>query len=118
MIDDVIKLVSVSYTKDKYGNQKPVRTERQVFCKVGSVGRSEFYQAAQMDLKPEYVFTLSSYMDYQGEPELLYEDWTGTEKLYSIIRTYRPQNADRLEITAEQKVGRHGDSNGADGSDS
>lgn len=118
MIDDVIKLVSVRYVKDRFGNQKPVRTPRQVFCKVGNVGRSEFYQAAQAGLKPEYIFTLSHYIDYEGEPELLYTDRDGKEKLYSIVRVYRPANSDRLEITAELKVGINADSDKPDGSDS
>lgn len=117
-MDDVIKLVSISYTKDSYGNQKPVRTEREVFCKVQSVGRSEFYQAAQTDLHPSYVFVLSHYMDYLGETEILYKDWTGTEKNYVVMRTYRPQDSDILEITAEEVVGRNGQRNGSDIEDS
>lgn len=107
-MDDVIKLISISYIKDSYGNQKQIRTEKQVFCKVGSVGRSEFYQAAQADMHPTCTFTLSHYMDYSGEREVLYTDWTGAEKNYVVTRTYRLPNSDKLEITAEERIGRDG----------
>lgn len=103
-MDDVIKLISVTgYTYDSYGNEILTETERQVFCQVLSVGRTEFYQAAQYDMHPEYRFRLSHYRDYLGEKELLYKDWTGTEKRYDVIRTYR--DGDAIEITAEERIG-------------
>lgn len=102
-MDDVIKLLSSTYTFDEYGNQVETTTERQVFCKVESVGRTEFYQAAQNDMHPTYMFVISHYMDYMGEKECLYTDWTGEEKRYVITRTYRID--DRIELTAEEKVG-------------
>lgn len=107
-MDDVIKLVTSSYTKDAFGNQIPSRTTRQVFCKVRSVGRSEFYQAAQTGLHPEYVFVLSNYRDYLGETEVLYTDWTNTEKNFVVTRTYRIPDSDELEITVEERIGRDG----------
>ena len=101
-MDDVIKLISVSYTTDKYGNQIEKKTERQVFCKVGSVGRTEFYNAAQADMHPSFVFTLSHYKDYQNEKELAYTDWNGVERHYTITRTYI--TGDRIDLTAEERI--------------
>ena len=105
-MDDVIKLLSSTYTTDEYGNQIENVTERRVFCDVRSVGRTEFYQAAQNDMHPSYVFSISHYMDYMGEKECLYIDWTGTEKKYTITRTYR--TGDRIELTAEERIGDYG----------
>ena len=103
-MDDVIKLISTGTpTYDEYGNEILSRTERQVFCTVNSVNRTEFYQAAQNDLQPEYVFVISHFKDYEGEQELLYNDWTGTEKEYTVIRTYR--NGDSIELTAVERIG-------------
>lgn len=102
-MDDVIKLVSnTGHTYDEYGNEVITQTERQVFCQVRSVGRTEFYQAAQNNLHPSYVFSISHFMDYQGEKELLYTDWTGEEKRFVIVRTYR--TGDSIELTAEERV--------------
>lgn len=102
-MDDVIKLLSSTFTFDEYGNSVETTTERTVFCRVESVGRTEFYQAAQNDMHPDYVFTISHYKDYMGEKELLYTDWTGEEKRYVITRTYRW--GDSIELTAEERIG-------------
>lgn len=110
-MDDVIKLVAQSYESDKYKNQLPVNATRQVFCRVRSVGRSDFYAAAQVGLHPSYVFVLSNYRDYMGEREILYTDWTGVEKRFVVVRTYRTPDDDSIEITVEEKVGRNARSN-------
>lgn len=101
-MDDVIKLLTSTYTFDEYGNQIETFTERQVFCQVNSVGRTEYYQAAQNNLHPSYVFSISHFKDYLGERECLYTDWTGEEKRYVITRTYR--TGDRIDLTAEERV--------------
>lgn len=108
-MDGVIKLVSITYTADTDGNQIAHRTERQVFCKVNSVGRSEYYQAAQNDLHPSHVFTLSHYKDYNGERECLYTDWTGVERAYTITRTYI--RGDSIDLTVEERVANFAGSN-------
>lgn len=103
-MDDVIKLISTGEASyDASGNEILTETERQVFCQVRSVGRSEFYQAAQNNLHPEYIFVISNYRDYLGEKELIYTDWTGQTKRYSITRTYR--SGDSVELTASEKIG-------------
>lgn len=101
-MDDVIRLISKSYLTDEYGNQIEKKVERVVFCKVNSVGRTEFYSAAQADMHLSYIFTISHYKDYQNEKELAYIDWTGEKRYYTITRTYR--TGDKLEITAEERV--------------
>lgn len=101
-MDDVIRLIRSSYTHDEWGNEVETTTERTVFCKVESVGRNEFYSAAQNNLHPSYVFTLSHYRDYQNETELMYTDWTGTDRRYTVTRTYR--TGDALELTAEERI--------------
>lgn len=101
-MDDVIKLIGKSYTIDESGNQIAVDTARTVFCKVNSATRTEFYNAAQVNMHPNYVFTLSHYKDYLNEPEIEYTDWTGTTKRYAITRTYI--NGDSIDLTAEERI--------------
>lgn len=104
-MDDVIKLVTATRGEpDVYGNITLIRESRSVFCDVRSVSRSEFYQAAQTDLHPQYVFVLSHYKDYLGEKEIMYTDWTGTEKLYNVLRVYRPPESDQVEITVQEQI--------------
>lgn len=110
-MDDVINLITITYELDEYGNQIPTKQSREVFCKVQTVTRSEFYAAAQVELHPEYIFALSNYADYLGEKEIEYEDWTGETKTYDVIRVYRADGSDRLEITAQERVSHYGGSN-------
>ena len=105
MMDDVLVLISNKYTTDAEGNQIPAETRRTVFCQVSSVGRSEFYQAAQADMHPEYIFTLSNFRDYQGEKLAKYTDWLGTEHVLYITRAYRIPDEDAIELTAEERTG-------------
>ena len=106
MMDDVLVLISSrEYETDEEGNQIPVNRERTVFCRVSSVGRSEFYQAAQADLHPEYIFTLSNFKDYRGEKHARYMDWLGVEHILYITRAYRIPESDEIELTCEERTG-------------
>lgn len=103
-MDDVIKLLDIEWTTDAAGNAiEHIRSERSVLCRQRSVTRSEYYQAAQNDLHPDYVFVLSTFRDYHGERQIRYIDWSGIEHRLHIIRTYRKDN-DELEITAEERI--------------
>lgn len=102
MLDDAIKLISVTYESDEYANQKEVPKERTVFCKVRSVTRAEFYGAGADLLRPDFVFVLSDYREYQGEKYCKYVDYSGKEEIYTVIRTYIAGN--EIELTARKRV--------------
>lgn len=106
MTDDVIKLISNTFTPDEEGNQIPNQDPRLVMCKVGSVSRSEYYSAAQVGLHPTFIFVLSDALDYQGEQKLKYY-WNGRERTYDITRTYKREDGS-LEITAQERLGNGG----------
>lgn len=98
-MDDVIKLISRTYTKDKYGVQKATETEREVFCDVKSISRMEFFEAGRNGLNPEYEFIIAE-TEWQGETILEYRG-----KRYGIYRTYIEPNTDFIELYAERKGG-------------
>ena len=95
---EVINLISVAYVKDKYGVNRKVETSRQVYCNVGSVTQSEFFQCAQAGLKPEYRFSMFLY-DYGGETLVEYK---GTK--YSVYRTYKGAT-DIMELYVQKAAG-------------
>ena len=102
-MDDVIKLIKVTEgERDEYGNPELVRSSIEVFCRVESVSRAEFYQASQTGLHPSYTFVLTHYMDYHGEQEIEYTDWMGETHRYDIIRTYRRD--DELELITQERI--------------
>ena len=98
---DVIKLISVTRTQDKYGQFVDTETSRQVYCQVGSITQSEFYEGGRNGLNPEYRFTVF-FADYEDETIIEYKD-----KRYAVYRTYLARN-DRLELYVERKGGTNG----------
>ena len=97
----VITLIGAKQTQDSNGVWKSTQTERDVYCQVDSVTRSEFYEAGRNGLNPEYRFTMFLY-DYDGEDTLRYNGRT-----YGIYRTYMGRN-DSIELYAERKGGTNG----------
>ena len=84
-MDDVITLIKETVTgHDSNGNEIIQRTERELFCSVFGVTRSEFYRAATVGLRPELTVRLTEYTDYEDEEIARYD---GT--YYTVIRTYR-----------------------------
>ena len=94
---DVITLVAQTITTDQYGNEVATEVETTVFCEVDSITQTEFYQAANTELNPEYKFTIF-FGDYSGQPIVIYN---GVR--YAIYRTYRAD--DNLELYVERKIG-------------
>lgn len=93
MYNDIIGLVKKDETTNSYGDTlTDLTTTRNVFCRVMSIGQSEFYQAQTAGMKPEIKFVLPDYYDYNNETELIYNNVK-----YKVLRTYRKGN--ELEIT-------------------
>lgn len=105
-MDDTIFLLSTTYEKNKYGQDIPQNTRRQVFCDRQSVSRNEFFNAGRNGLNPQYVFTVFK-GEYEGETICEYNG-----KTYSIYRTYETDD-DYIELYVERKGGSNGEeSNG------
>ena len=96
---------------DADGNRVVEQTGRMVYCQIYGVTRSEFYQAATVDLQPEITLRLSDFAEYAGEKLVEFE---GT--LYSVIRTYRDTGSfhrgqgagmapNEIELILERKIG-------------
>jgi SPP1 family predicted phage head-tail adaptor len=106
MMDDVLILISQNMTADEYGIMHPVLSRKKVFCKVGGITRSEFYNAGRSGLNPDFMFTVFA-GDYSGESLCEYRG-----KTYSIYRTYI-NNADYIELYVQREGGSNGkESNG------
>lgn len=99
MIDDAITLVKTSKTPDDIGNIVNDVIKRDVFCRVKSVDRAEFYKAGQLGMKAAYKFTLFK-GDYEDEELVIYKDIQ-----YAIYRTYEVPDTDDMELYAKVKEG-------------
>lgn len=101
-MDDVIILISESYTQNDYGVPIPAETRKQVFCKVKDITRSEFFEGGRSGLNPEMRFDVFG-CDYDGETIL---EWRG--KRYGIYRVSHYENDDYAELYVERKGGTNG----------
>jgi len=95
---DLITLYADTITYDDYGVPVKTRSSRDVFCKVDSVTRSEFFDAGRSGLKPEYRITMF-FGDYEGETLVGYNG-----RMYSVYRTYQAKT-DIIELYVERKNG-------------
>lgn len=103
-MDDVIKLISETYAVNDYGVRVPTETKKQVFCKVRSVTRAEFFDGGRNGLNPQFRFDV--FMgDYNDETVIEYK-----EKRYAVYRVYHPENGDYIELYCERKGGTNGTS--------
>ena len=100
-MNDILTLIQQTQTVDDYGDTVTAETSRQVFCKVGSIGQKEFYQAHAVGLQPEVKFILADHLDYNNESLV---EHNGTR--YRVLRTYRA--GQELELTVYREVNTHG----------
>ena len=73
--------------------------ETEVFVQPRGVYQSEFYNAAQLGLKPSLTLFLSNREDYVGQKLLEYE---GTE--YNVIRVDWNAQRDGISLICEERV--------------
>lgn len=98
---DVITLIKTVRAQNDFGVWENTETTRDVFCDVGSVTRSEFFEGGRNGLNPAYVFTMF-FGDYEGETIVEYNG-----NRYAIYRTYHAKT-DVIELYAERKGGTNG----------
>ena len=100
MYDSVATLkVYASITRDEYGNPITTVEETEVFVQPRGVYQSEFYNAAQLGLKPSLTLMLTNREDYNGQKYLEFEG-----KEYEVIRTDWNAQRDGLSLICEERV--------------
>lgn len=98
--DKELILIGETITQDEIGQEIKVPNQTTILCGLKSIGRNEFYSAAQIGLKPSLIFTIHTF-EYSGETKVLYEN-----QEYKVIKTYSIGN-EEIELTCE-RVGVNG----------
>ena len=100
MYDSVATLkVYGTPTYDEYGNEVLSITETEVFVQPRGVYQAEFYNAAQLGLKPSLTLFLSNRDDYDGQKVI---DFEGTE--YNVIRVDWNAQRDGISLICEERI--------------
>lgn len=97
--DHVVSLISKDYSDpDSLGQLLPQETSREVFCRVGSVSQTEWFNAGRIGLQAHYKLIIFA-PDYQGEDTV---ELDGVR--YGVYRSYASQN-DQIELYLERRRG-------------
>ena len=86
-------------TYDEYGNEVQTVTETTVYVQPRGVYQSEFYNAAQLGLKPSLTLYMTNKADYDGQKILEYEG-----KEYSVIRVDWSAQRDGISLVCEERI--------------
>lgn len=86
-------------TYDAYGNETLPIIETVVYVQPRSVYQSEFYNAAQLGLRPSLTLYLTNREDYSGQKVLSYEG-----KEYSVIRVDWQAQRDGISLICEERI--------------
>ena len=92
--DDVCYLITENPAPHGLFEER-IRSERMVYCKVSSVGSSEYWRGRTAGIDLSIVFVLSDYTEYNGEKLIRWGD-----RYYTVVRTY--VNEHSIEITCEE----------------
>lgn len=84
---------------DEYGNEVVIESRSEVFVQPRGVYQSEFYNAAQLGLKPSVTLFLSNREDYEGQKVLEFEG-----KEYNVIRVDWTAQRDGVSLICEERI--------------
>ena len=100
MYDDVAVLKAYGEpTFDEYGNEILTVTETKVFVQPKGVYQSEYYNAAQLGLKPSLTLYIANRLDYDGQKELTFDG-----KDYVVIRVDWNAQRDGISLICEERI--------------
>lgn len=98
-MDDEIYLICQTFEMDALNQQIPREHCRKVWCRISSITRAEWRDAAMQGLKPELMAAMPI-VNYSGE---LIAEYNGAR--YSIYRTFRDLKSDEIELYLSREVG-------------
>lgn len=93
-----IILIGETMAQNSIGEWISTETERTVYANVKSVTATEFFNASQIGLSPEYKFTMFA-ADYQNEQVVVFNNVR-----YAVYRAYQA-GTDKLELYVQKEVG-------------
>lgn len=100
MYDGIATLIGFGDpTYDEYLNEKYTEIRRDVFVQPRGVYQSEFYNAAQVGLKPSLTLYLTNKADYNDEKVLEFEG-----RKYDVVRVDWSAQRDGISLVCEERV--------------
>lgn len=98
MFDTQITLIKDQVVIGGKGVPATIQERTTVYATVSSVTGSEFFDAGQGGIRPEYQFVIYD-AEYNGQQDVEYDG-----AVYRVYRTYR-RDKDKLELYVEARSG-------------
>lgn len=95
----IISLISATQRTDTIGQIVNAGTPTNVFARISSIDRTEWYNAGKNKMNPQMRATVKSF-EYSGEREV---EIDGIK--YGVYRTYDVPGTDDTELYLEEKGG-------------
>lgn len=95
----IISLISATQSTDTIGQVVDAGTPTNVFARISSIDRTEWYNAGKNKMNPQMRATVKSF-EYSGEREV---EIDGIK--YGVYRTYDVPGTDDTELYLEEKGG-------------
>lgn len=100
MYEDVATLISYgASTFDEYGNESITTEKTTVYVRSRGVYQSEYYNAAQLGLKPSITLEISNREDYHDEKVVEFQN-----RIYTVIRVDWNADRDRVSLICEERT--------------
>lgn len=96
--DHELTLISLTYTADKNGVERPAESRTTILCNKKSAGGSEREVAGIRDINPAYVFTVKQY-EYDGQQQV---EFVGAK--YDVYDTYEI-GTEEIELKTRATIG-------------
>ena len=101
MYDDIAILKTYTTSgRDEYGNPIKAVEETQVYVQPRGVYSSEFYNAAQVGIKPSTTFYMTMRADYNGQKIV---EYNGVD--YDVVRVDWNAQRDGITLICEERAG-------------
>lgn len=96
---ETVILVKEKYKQDGIGQGVPEESEREVFCEVRGITRSEWVSAGQNSINASEMLVMPA-INYDGERIAILG---GARK--AVYRTYCPPDSDDIELYLKDEAG-------------
>ncbi len=102
---EIITLLTVEVEKTRGGSAtEKIVSENEIFAEERSVGLAQFTELYTIGMKATKVFKIADYLDYNDEEYLVHNG-----KRYNILRTFRKNEENELEIAVGSIVNKGGE---------
>jgi len=100
MYEDIATLISYgTSTFDEYGNESIETEKTDVYVMPRGVYQSEYYNAAQLGLKPSITLEIAHLEDYHDEKVVEFRN-----KIYTVIRVDWSAQRDKVSLICEERT--------------